>query len=316
MAYPNIAFPWERDQVIMEIFLSANLSPEAIRSLGRCRVLLESIFLSDLTTADGKYLEDFVFIPSGREKASTFKFPRERPTWSDWNLWFDFWHSFTTTGDKLKVPLGNWISPTHHIWKWYYRADTDDLQRVKGDTMFHYKPPSGFCFTRARKTYHVMREEHLSPSIIQGVPTSVTSFSAQQVIKLSEGPALVKAVEETPDFWELLYSWGGTWMWEGMEAGKDSPDNISWIADGLKKQLSDMGYGWVIRQEKGQGPVWGGVDYFLYQHRIPSNRHLLGKIYLSKFIQGRIIRAMCLASPGTGSGGVLQGRGMVRYAML
>ncbi len=34
MAYPNIAFPWERDQVIMEIFLSANLSPEAIQSLG------------------------------------------------------------------------------------------------------------------------------------------------------------------------------------------------------------------------------------------------------------------------------------------
>jgi hypothetical protein len=34
MAYPNIAFPWERDQVIMEIFLSLNLSLEAIQSLG------------------------------------------------------------------------------------------------------------------------------------------------------------------------------------------------------------------------------------------------------------------------------------------
>ncbi len=127
--------------------------------------------------------------------------------------------------------------------------------------MFHYKPPSGFCLTLARKTYHVMQEEHLSPSIIQGVPTSVTSFSAQQVIKLSEGPALAKAVEETPDFWELLYSWGGMWMWEGMEAGKDSPDDISWIADGLKnssliwvtdgsynrKKAKDLcGVGWII----------------------------------------------------------------------
>jgi hypothetical protein len=83
MAYPNIASPRERDQVIMEIFLSANLSPEAIQSLGQCRVLLESIFLSDLTTADEKYLKDFIFIPSGREKASTFKFPRKRPTWSN-----------------------------------------------------------------------------------------------------------------------------------------------------------------------------------------------------------------------------------------
>jgi hypothetical protein len=38
------------------------------------------LFLSDFTTADGKYLEDFVFIPSGREKASTFKFPHKQPT--------------------------------------------------------------------------------------------------------------------------------------------------------------------------------------------------------------------------------------------
>ncbi len=53
MAYPNIAFPQERDQVIMEIFLSADLSPDSIRSLGQCRAALEAIFLSDLTTADG-----------------------------------------------------------------------------------------------------------------------------------------------------------------------------------------------------------------------------------------------------------------------
>jgi hypothetical protein len=34
MAYLNIASPRERDQVIMEIFFSTNLSPEAIQSLG------------------------------------------------------------------------------------------------------------------------------------------------------------------------------------------------------------------------------------------------------------------------------------------
>jgi hypothetical protein len=102
MAYPNIAFPQERDHVIMEIF-SADLSPNSIQSLGRCRVALEAILLSDLTTVDGKYLKDFVFAPGGRDKASTFKFPCERPTWSDWSSWFNFWHNFTITGDTLKV---------------------------------------------------------------------------------------------------------------------------------------------------------------------------------------------------------------------
>lgn len=42
----------------------------------------------------------------------------------------NFWHSFTTTGDKLKVPLGKWINPTHHIWEWYYRTKPNNLQQV------------------------------------------------------------------------------------------------------------------------------------------------------------------------------------------
>ncbi len=83
MAYPTIAFPQERDQVIMEIFHLADLSPNLIKGLGRCRVSLEAIFLSDITTADGRYLEHFVFAPGGRDKASTFTFPCNQPTQSN-----------------------------------------------------------------------------------------------------------------------------------------------------------------------------------------------------------------------------------------
>jgi hypothetical protein len=163
----------------MEIFFSADLSPDSTQSLNQCWVALEAIFLLDLTTVDGKYLKDFVFTPGGRDKASTFKFPHEQPTQSNWNTWFNFWHNFTTTGDTLKVPLGNWISPTHHIWKWYYRADTDKLQRIKGNTIFYYNPSSGLCFTQATRKYHLMREEPLLPLAIQGITTSVTSLSDQ-----------------------------------------------------------------------------------------------------------------------------------------
>ncbi len=61
----------------MEIFLSASLGPDLIWSLVRCWVAHEALFLSDLTTADSKNLEDFVFAPGCKERASTFKFPRE-----------------------------------------------------------------------------------------------------------------------------------------------------------------------------------------------------------------------------------------------
>jgi hypothetical protein len=229
MTYPTIALPQERDQVIMEIFLIAGLGPDLIRSLGRCWVAHEALFLSDLTTADGKYLEDFVFAPGRKERASTFKFPREGPSQSDWESWFDFWHCFTMTGDKLKVSLVPWISPTHQIWKCYYRADTDELQQVEGSTIFYYKPSSGFRVTQATRSYQIVREEPLLPTFIQGTPTSITGLTVQRVVKLSKGPALAKSLNGRQDFWEFLYSWGGQWMWEGIEAGKGLPYDMSWV---------------------------------------------------------------------------------------
>jgi hypothetical protein len=59
-----------------------------------------------ITTVDGQYLENFAFNPGRTTTKSMFKFPRESPTKDDWNSWFNFWHQFTSTGDKLKVPLG------------------------------------------------------------------------------------------------------------------------------------------------------------------------------------------------------------------
>ncbi len=139
MDLKKIPFPGERDQVIMEIFFAEDLSPEAIWSLGRCRGTLEAIFLSDITTADGRYLKKIVFGPGCKNLKSKYKFPHEKPSNKDCRTWFNFWHSFTLTGDKLKVPLGNWIHLTHCIWKWYYRAHDEDLQRLNNGTLYHYR---------------------------------------------------------------------------------------------------------------------------------------------------------------------------------
>ena len=57
MAYPIIAIPRERNQVVMEMFFSKGLDAATIRSLGKCRVALEVLFLLDITTV----LEEFAF---------------------------------------------------------------------------------------------------------------------------------------------------------------------------------------------------------------------------------------------------------------
>ncbi len=213
MAIPTIPLPWERDQVIMEIFQAESLSPEIISGLGRCRGVLKAIFLSDITTADGWYLENFVFDPGGTKTKSNFKFPCKILTNNNWNSWFNFWHNFTSTGDKLKVPLGNWTHPTHRIWQWYYKAQEDNLQRIDGGTIYHYKLVLGYQHTQTMRMYHLVREKPFSPAVALGLPTSTLGFSNQQVVKLSKGPALAQASGEIKNFWEFLHSWGGNWMW-------------------------------------------------------------------------------------------------------
>ena len=79
-----------------------------------------------------------------------------------------------------------------------------------------------------------MREAPLLPPVIQGIPTSVTGYTIQWVVKLSKGPALAKSVNKRLDFWEVLYSWGGQWMWEGIEASQELPYDMSWVAEGMK----------------------------------------------------------------------------------
>ncbi len=109
-----------RKKSVRKYFFLWEISSAApIKSLSRCRGMLQCIFLSDLVTADGRYLESFVFDPGPFKRWSNFCFPREGPTKGDWDTWFNFWHNYATTGGKLKVPLGRWTHPTHRKWLWY-----------------------------------------------------------------------------------------------------------------------------------------------------------------------------------------------------
>jgi hypothetical protein len=50
----------------MEIIFSHNLALSRVNSINRCRGALEAIFLSDITTADRRYLKHFAFNPGGK----------------------------------------------------------------------------------------------------------------------------------------------------------------------------------------------------------------------------------------------------------
>ena len=115
MKNEEIPYPRERDKVVMGIIIAAGMAKAEVRSLNRCRGFLGVIFLSDMSTADGKYLEKFVRDPQKNITKSEYKFPREEPTKTDWTWWTKFWLNYTATGNGYRqIWVNGYIQLTEH----------------------------------------------------------------------------------------------------------------------------------------------------------------------------------------------------------
>jgi len=139
MKYDPIPLPREHDVLVMMIIMSTGMSQQWVSSLNRCWGYLGVLFLSDMSIADGNYLEQFTFDPHKNSTQSVYKFPKERPTTADWKRWDSFWADYTMTGRRLRSNLGKWINPTHRTWQWYYNKSTNDLMQLDNRKLLHYK---------------------------------------------------------------------------------------------------------------------------------------------------------------------------------
>jgi hypothetical protein len=54
----------------------------------------------------------------------------------------------------------------------------------------------------------------ISSQHTDGAPTSVIVLPMNSMNKLQEGSALVNSIS----FWDYIAKWGGTWIWEGINA--------------------------------------------------------------------------------------------------
>ena len=132
----------------MEIFMANGSDQGTMHSLSQCSGALGAMFLSDITMADGRYLEQYALSPRKSGIRSKYKHPREWPTARDWREWQNFWHSHTGVGGRLHVQLGRWLHPTHRQWEWYFDKENDALQRVT-EKRTSYATISGQCIREA-----------------------------------------------------------------------------------------------------------------------------------------------------------------------
>jgi hypothetical protein len=245
----------------MDIIFSHPLNSTEIARLNRCRVYLQALFLSDITTTDGKYLEHFVFDPGGITKRSQYSFPREQPSRQDWDRWINFWHECTTTGGKLKSPLGRWINPTHQIWHWYYDKNREALYHINGPTIRLFTRATGWRRTRSMTMFELKQTTSTTKIIPKGVPMLVIIISESRVNKLHEGPLSISKADAPVSFWTFINSWGGNWMWQEISNGNKPKDDMQWVANGMmagtliwttdgsydRKKAADLsGVGWII----------------------------------------------------------------------
>lgn len=202
----------------MEFVKSEGSSPELLVRLNPVRLSLNSLsFLSDIVTADGRYLEAFATEQGCGGVKSTYDFPPERPTPDDWKQWLLFWAARTETNFKLIRPLGDWEHPTHRDWEWFLDdADHLQLQCREEQGVRHYGPTT---MLRTTKSCTVSTQTWRDPTAteVSGQPILVILRPDGTVRPRDAGPSLAEGPTRSDDFWVFLESWGGTWMWDGID---------------------------------------------------------------------------------------------------
>ena len=250
----------------MNLFIAEGYKGMELRQLNRCRLMLKAMFLSDITTANGRRLESFVFQSRiGRE--SRFQFPRECPSLKDWKLWDEFWTCWCLPNGTVPAPLREWLTVSHQQWQWYYEAENDRLWERENDIWVEYTRVQ-----TGRSTCRNMLFTPINTWTIRddcGRPASVHRVESTVQI-INTGPTLAQPQPPTTTtFWEFVLDQGGEWIWDYIEGRHD---DMSWIAtalyDGSAVMVTDGSYnrnlaptvsgaGWVLVSTNSLRMVYG-----------------------------------------------------------
>jgi hypothetical protein len=259
LEYPPLLLPRKCDALMVRLFWEAGYRGQQLQALNRCRLGLKLLFLSDIATACGRFINiSLVLRPAPQDKyVSTFVFPNERPSQGDWRLWLEFWTAFAGPGWCLRNPLGNWVHPTHRRWVWFYDARDDLLiHSDQNGVIVAYSCSGDGHRLRSRQTYQ--RSHVLGTIPTHCLPANVLVLPGEQILRREIGPPLASLSVTKESFWVHLRSMGGDWMWEHIVEGDV---DVGWIRDALAngtflavtdgsydRQAAPMvsGSGWII----------------------------------------------------------------------
>ena len=170
----------QHDLILMDEFMKYNFTPMQLRLLNNCRLYLQVILLSDITTADGRHILPSVIQGSrAAYRTSTLYWPRqETPSdlaWATWSLAL----GYISTNRKLNTSLGTWLKIPHQKWEWFTDTSSGTVYlQEQNDSWIAYNPVESPTqsnrTTRQTKIRYNKTSSHLSvPNTQTVVPTTV-----------------------------------------------------------------------------------------------------------------------------------------------
>ena len=190
-----------------------SLSPTELLAFNRCRMATQTMFLSDITSADGNTLLDDYRRPPVRTplvRPSKWKWPTMRPKRTDWNTWASVLQRVFPRG-SLPPPfsLGAWILPPHWDDPWRYDPIEETLWKKTTHGWNSYTSQN----TQTRRPVFILASNtrHPTPQSLRfratiGKTRHSTRFHLQ-------GYSLLESTSSQPLTWESVYQELGNSAW-------------------------------------------------------------------------------------------------------
>jgi hypothetical protein len=256
-----------------------------LEALNRCRIFLQVLTLSDITSADGRQL--IVPILNGNklvDRRSNLTWPvQQRPPPSDWRVWSSALSHLHKQG-KLHTPLTTWTASSHQSWFWFMDPATHTLFYQASEASWQATSPlqsssRGRTRTDNKKQYQKSALQQSEPPEDQLVPISILEDPSQDLVtpNIGQSPLLIVSDVQSNDHCTLLERISAHPFYRRIigplrgpveEQGECTAESIisgSLLAcsDGSYSPLLKKGsHGWVLATEqktiwRGAGPVDG-----------------------------------------------------------
>jgi hypothetical protein len=119
----------------MRVFITAGYRGDTLWQLNRVQISLQVLFLSNVLTASGgKVSLDILSRQPKGEVWSTMRWPTERPTDSDMQLWNDALSSICPSRSSTSS-IGKYICNLHQVQGWFWNKTDSSIHHVKPNGM-------------------------------------------------------------------------------------------------------------------------------------------------------------------------------------